>query len=86
MHTKRTEEFHKAFYVLWNKENKPQGWEVQDARIGGVIRRLYTCAERLKEYLAGKIERLEELEEEILPYDGLGVNSYARSVSMNKLG
>lgn len=83
---KRTEEFHKAFYELWNKENKPQGWEVQDARIGGVIRRLYTCVERLKAYLLGKIECLEELEEEILPYDELGMNNYALAVSMNKLG
>ncbi|MBQ8685483.1 MAG: beta-N-acetylhexosaminidase [Clostridia bacterium] len=84
---KRVEAFHTAFYALWDEENKPQGWEVQDARIGGVARRLHTCAERLKAYLSGKIERLEELEEEIVSYGGSkGVNSYLALVSMNKLG
>ncbi|MBQ8394804.1 MAG: beta-N-acetylhexosaminidase [Clostridia bacterium] len=60
------EKFHEAFYVLWHKENKSNGWEIQDARIGGLIRRLDTCARRLNDYIDGKITGIEELEEELL--------------------
>ena len=62
----RLEVFHKAFYTSWHKENKPQGWEIQDARIGGLIQRVKTCAGRLQEYVDGQREVLEELEEELL--------------------
>ena len=51
-----------------SKENKPQGWEIQDARLGGLIRRIKTCRERLQKYLTGRIEKIDELEEEILDY------------------
>ncbi len=62
--------FHKAFYTLWSKENKPQGWEIHDARMGGLIQRVKTCKKRLKAYLSGETERIEELEEKILDYTG----------------
>ena len=65
---KRVQAFYKAFYVLWHTENKPHGWEVQDARLGGLIQRLKTCKLRIKEYLQGKIGGIAELEEEILDY------------------
>ena len=65
---KRVQAFYKAFYVLWHTENKPHGWEVQDARLGGLIQRLKTCKLRIKEYLQGKIGEIAELEEEILDY------------------
>ena len=80
--------FHKAFCALWHKENKPHGWEIQDARLGGLMQRIKTCRERLSLYLKGKIERIEELEEEILPYDPQWVfqfNQYAQNVSMSRL-
>ena len=60
--------FHTAFLDLWNRENKPQGWEVHDLRLGGLERRVKTCREKLQKYLKGKITVIEELEEEILPY------------------
>ncbi len=78
--------FHQAFYTLWHKENKPQGWEIQDARLGGLIQRVATCKKRLRAYIIGEIEKIEELEEKILPYgDGkdLRYNSYARTISMS---
>ena len=65
---KRLTVFHQAFCDLWHKENKPQGWEIQDARIGGLIQRVETCKKRLKLYVSGKLDKIEELEEEILPY------------------
>ena len=60
--------FHTAFLTLWEKENKPQGWEVHDMRIGGLMRRIKTCREKLQKYVKGKLMKIEELEEEILPY------------------
>ena len=62
----RLEEFHEAFYILWHKENKPQGWEIQDARIGGLIMRIKTCAKRLQSYVDGTLEKIDEMEEELL--------------------
>lgn len=61
--------FHKAFYTLWMKENKPHGWEIQDARLGGVLQRMKTCKMRLNAYLYGGLEKIKELEEEILDYN-----------------
>ncbi len=63
----RLESFYQAFYTVWHKENKSFGWEVQDIRLGGLERRLRTCKNTLTEYLDGKIDKIEELEEDILP-------------------
>ncbi len=85
---KRLTAFHQVFYTLWNKENKPQGWEVQDIRIGGLIQRIDTCMKRLKEYLAGKTQNIPELEEDVLQIlDGqqINMNNYAKLVSYNGL-
>ena len=82
------EKFHKEFYMLWHKENKSHGWEVQDARIGGVIRRLATCAYRLQTYIDGEIDTIEELDEQILVAgDGkyVGCNAYSHLVSRSPL-
>lgn len=65
---KRIAVFHEAFLALWNKENKPQGWEIHDMRLGGLMRRVKTCREKLSKYVKGKLMKIEELEEEILPY------------------
>ena len=80
---KRLENFHELFYNLWHKENKPQGWEIQDARLGGLMQRIKTCAKRLRAYLEGEIDDLEELEETILPlWNGsLWGNNYASLIS-----
>ncbi len=79
-------EFHAAFKNLWFKENKPFGWEIQDARLGGVRQRLATCRARLQAYLRGETDRIEELEEEILDfYDRIDFLTYSRSISTNRL-
>jgi hypothetical protein len=79
------DEFHKIFYKLWHTDNKPQGWEVQDARLGGLSRRIQTCAQRLGAYKNGELETIPELEEEVLPYfyDTLYSNTYSDLISRN---
>lgn len=63
---KALKEFYAAYERQWMWENKPHGFDVQDARIGGAIWRIRHCKKRLEEYLAGEIERIEELEEPLL--------------------
>ena len=63
---RKLDEFYQEFKALWMKENKPFGWEIQDIRLGGLKTRLLYCEEKLTNYLKGKIEKIEELEEEIL--------------------
>ena len=55
--------YYEKFETLWHIENKPQGFDVQDIRLGGLQRRLEHCRKRLADYLEGKLEKLEELEE-----------------------
>ncbi len=64
--SERLEVFYKAFRDQWFRENKPFGFEVQDARIGGLMRRTKSCAERLRAFADGVIDRIPELETEIL--------------------
>ena len=47
---------------------KPCGWEVMDIRYGGCVARIDTAIFRLTEYLEGRLQVIEELEEERLPY------------------
>ncbi len=61
----------------WCITNKSYGFEVLDQRFGGIISRLYTTKFILQSYLDGKIEKIEELEENRLPAthyreDGMG--------------
>ena len=82
----RLESFHEAFYILWHKENKPQGWEIQDARLGGLMMRIKTCAKRLQAYVSGTLEQIDELEEKLLlqnPY--LISNKYSDLISRSLL-
>ena len=55
----------------WMTYNKPFGWEVHDIRYGGMIARFETAQLRLGAYLAGTLDRIEELEEERLRADGM---------------
>lgn len=63
---KLVRKFYLSFRKQWMIENKGHGFDVSDARIGGVMTRLESCADRLEDYVAGRIERIEELEEELL--------------------
>ncbi len=65
---KKLNAFHSALRKQWYIENKPFGFEVQDMRIGGVMRRLLTVKDLIKEYLDGKLTSLPELDEKLLDY------------------
>lgn len=83
----RIEMFHQVFEELWEKENKPFGWEVQDARIGGVIRRIKTCRARLEKFVRGELDKIEELEEKLLPFpdEPYAARQYKAIVSVSEL-
>lgn len=68
----KIEVFYEAFRNQWFWENKPQGFEVHDIRIGGLIRRISHCKRRITEYLDGEITVLEELDETELDFKGSG--------------
>ena len=53
---------------------KPFGYEILDIKIGGVITRLKSTGYRIDNYLNGNVLRLEELEEERLPYFTKGMD------------
>ncbi len=62
---------------------------MQEARIGGLILRLKSCAERIAGYVTGKILSIEELEKDILPMndeDFMYMTVYERLVSFGKIG
>lgn len=64
----RTEHFYACHRVQWDMENKPHGYEVQDIRLGGLIARMRHCCRRLEDYRDGKLERIMELEDDVLDY------------------
>lgn len=61
-------ELRAAHRAQWLRMFKPFGWEVIDIRYGGVVNRLDTALLRLLDYVEGRIERIEELEQERLVY------------------
>lgn len=58
----------RAFEKQWFADNKPHGFDIQDQRLGALIRRTDACRRRLLAYANGKIDRIDELEEKLLPY------------------
>lgn len=62
--------FYEAFRDQWFRENKPSGFDVQDIRLGALIRRVRSCRRRIEDYIAGKTDTIEELEEESLDFLG----------------
>lgn len=68
----RLEVFYEAFLAQWEWENKPFGFEVQDARLGGLMRRVRHCRRELEHYVQGRIGSIPELEEPLLDLQGGG--------------
>ena len=58
----------KSFERQWMTDNKPHGFDVQDHNIGAIIRRTDACRRRILDYVNGNIDRIEELDEALLPY------------------
>ena len=67
---KRLKAFYRLFLAQRERECKPQGVEKQDIRLGGLMQRVAHCRRILSEYLACRRDRIEELEEHILPFAG----------------
>lgn len=63
----KIKEYYTVFRKCWMQEKKPQGFEIQDIRLGGLKQRLENCRERLLAYVNGEEECLPELEENLLP-------------------
>ena len=88
------QDFYYTYRKQWFTDNKPHGFDVQDIRIGGVIRRVQSCMERLQELYDGTIDRIEELEEVQLDFCGARENlaqeitvcgSWKRAITTNVL-
>lgn len=62
--------FIEAFRKQWYYENKTFGFGVSELRLGGLKERLYSTAARIEGYLSGEYERIEELEQPELSFDG----------------
>ena len=79
--------FFEAFCKMWLQENKPFGLEVQEQRFGGLLYRMGRCEKRLKAYLNGEIDKIDELEENSLTkfkgYEGEAVaqNNWSTTVT-----
>jgi hexosaminidase len=77
---------------LWLETCKPFGWEVIDIRYGGLLARINSAADRITDYISGKVNVLEELEAQRLRFhgnasEGVGrCNLYNRIVSASPLG
>lgn len=94
---KKLEEYYEAYKAQWFAENKAFGFEIQDIRLGGLICRVKNCKERLESYIAGDLDKIEELEEDVISAFGLyGVtednkhpihfNNWGQTVSPSVIG
>ena len=89
----KTEELYENLKEYWNVLYKPHGADVLDLRFGGIIARLKRNAEKLNDYIEGKTDRIEELEEEIYDYLGneefsgkpLAYNGFASNATVNDI-
>jgi len=75
--------FHHTFEKVWLSDNKPFFFENHEARFGGLESRILFCKRRISDYLKGKIDKIEELEVDILPFSnwGLQYNLYRGLIS-----
>ncbi|CIO69376.1 glycosyl hydrolase family 20 (GH20) protein [Streptococcus pneumoniae] len=62
------EDFHALFSHQWLKENKVFGLDTVDIRMGGLLQRIKRAESHIEVYLAGQLDRIDELEVEILPF------------------
>ena len=91
------EGFVSAFQKLWYRENKPNGLEVHEHRLGGLLFRIRSQKNRLTEYTEGHLDAIPELEETLLPYWGASaeptsddtymahINSWKNSITVNRI-
>ncbi len=86
---KKLEKFYASFKTEWFIENKPYGFDVHDIRLGGLMLRIKSCRERVLDYVNGKIDKIDELEEAILndtdfpKGELLNVNNWQKIATVN---
>ena len=82
---KKLELFRDAAEKQWMNECRVFGFENIDGRLGFLRNRLISAKQRINDYLSGKIDKIDELEKDILPFDGFDYeicwNSWIRNVS-----
>jgi len=74
----------------WFKLYKPFGWDIMDMRYASLVARIRSAAIEVSQYLDGKLERIEELEEKRLPLHGKDgpvryMNFYGQIVSPSRI-
>lgn len=85
--SKRLYKFIESFRNVWFKENKPYGFEIHEIRLGGVAQRTESCKNRLADYLKGRLNVIDELEEIIPDEQPImpGCNSYWFIATVSRL-
>ena len=85
---KRLNSFFKTYREVYLTCNKSYGVEIVDIRYGGIKKRLEYAKEKIKDYLDGVIDRIEELEIKRFPprsFDKVGedieYNSFTQSLT-----
>ncbi len=93
-YTQAIEALYQCHRKGWGYFYKPFGWEVADLKYGYLLIRARTACSRIDAYLAGEIDRIDELEEQRLtcfghlPQGVVGLphhNSFARSATVSQL-
>ncbi len=79
----KLEAFYEIFLFQWERENKEHGFDVQDIRLGGLMRRVRHCRRMLEDYLAGNTGQIEELEDTLLDFEGNGETFSKKPVLLN---
>jgi hypothetical protein len=80
---KRLYEFSDAFNLFWEKENKTSGAEVEDLRLGGLIRRSEHCRRLILRHVNEGL-KIAELEEKLLEFYGDGENLRQKPIVCNQ--
>lgn len=68
----RIEAFYRALRTQWERENRVNGFDVQDIRIGALKQRVAVAIEKVDAYLNGETDKISELNEHLLCFMGHG--------------
>ena len=79
----KTVAVHKTHKAVWYNTNKSLGWQNMDVRYGGVACRCDTAMELIGDYLDGRADRVEELDEPRLYKSYRGFIHYSGIATVN---
>lgn len=75
--------FKNAFEKSWRTEKKMFGYEVHEARISGLAGRIDYCLKQVVDFIEGRSIKIEELEAEILDFEGNVERKQGKKVVFN---